>query len=46
MFLFLAFGSLQFLSGQIIGKTWMVAATLPILWWLRVRDQRIELTAA
>lgn len=44
IFLFLAFGSLQFLAGQTLGKIWMVVATLPILWWLRCRDERIGLT--
>lgn len=46
VFLYLAFGSLDFLLGQIVGKTWMIAATVPVLWWLRARDQRIGLTAA
>ena len=45
VFLYLAFGSLQFLGGQIVGKTWMVALTIPVLWWLRARDQRIGLNA-
>ena len=43
VFLALAFGSLDFLLGQIVGKTWMVVATLPVLWWLRARDQRLGL---
>lgn len=46
IFLYLAFGSLDFLLGQIIGKTWMVAATVPVLLWLRARDQRLGLSAA
>ncbi len=46
VFLYLAFGSLDFLLGQIVGKTWMVAAAVPVLWWLRARDRRIGLTAA
>ena len=46
IFLYLAFGSLDFLFGQIIGKTWMVAATVPVLLWLRARDQRLGLRAA
>jgi queuosine precursor transporter len=45
VFLYLAFGSLQFLAGQIVGKAWMVALTIPIIWWLRARDQRIGLSA-
>jgi uncharacterized PurR-regulated membrane protein YhhQ (DUF165 family) len=46
VFLLLAFGSLQFLPGQILGKIWMIVATLPLLWWVRSRDQRIGLTVA
>ncbi len=37
IFLFLAFGSLELLSGLIIGKTWMVLAALPALFWVRRR---------
>jgi len=40
-FLWLAFGSLDFLAGQVIGKAWMVLAALPILIWLRRRDARM-----
>ena len=43
VFLGLAFGSLEFLPGQIVGKLWMVAACLPLLRWLRERDQRLGL---
>ena len=43
VFLGLAFGSLDFLAGQIVGKALMVIATLPILAWIRTRDQRIGL---
>jgi queuosine precursor transporter len=39
-FLLLAFGSLDFLAGQIIGKTWMVLLTLPAMSYLRDRDRR------
>ena len=46
VFLYLAFGSLNFLLGQIVGKAWMVLLTIPILWWLRARDARIGLSAA
>lgn len=42
-FLALAFGSLDFLAGQIVGKAWMVLLTLPALAWLRDRDRRIGL---
>ena len=35
LFLLLAFGSLDFLPGQLVGKWWMTLAFLPLLWWLR-----------
>ncbi len=35
LFLYLAFGSLEFLTGQILGKTWMVLLALPVVHWLR-----------
>lgn len=41
LFLWLAFGSLQFLAGQIAGKAIMVLLTLPAIRWLRNRDQRL-----
>jgi uncharacterized PurR-regulated membrane protein YhhQ (DUF165 family) len=40
-FLWLAFGSLDFLAGQVIGKAWMVVAALPVVHWLRRRDERL-----
>jgi queuosine precursor transporter len=40
LFLWLAFGSLDFLWGQIVGKAWMVLLSLPFIWWLRRRDAR------
>jgi uncharacterized PurR-regulated membrane protein YhhQ (DUF165 family) len=46
VFLYLAFGSLQFLAGQIIGKSWMVILSIPLIMWLRRRDARIGLEAA
>jgi uncharacterized PurR-regulated membrane protein YhhQ (DUF165 family) len=45
-FLYLAFGSLEFLAGQIIGKVLMVIASLPIIALLRWRDDRLGLSAA
>ncbi|HYC63366.1 MAG TPA: VUT family protein [Reyranellaceae bacterium] len=39
LFLWLAFGSLELLAGQIVGKTWMVLLMLPFIHWLR-RDER------
>ena len=38
LFLYLAFGSLEFLEGQIIGKTWMVLLALPFVHWIRKRE--------
>ncbi len=46
VFLSLAFGSLEFLIGQIVGKLIMVVATLPVLIWIRNRDKKIGLTMA
>ena len=40
VFLQVAFGSLDFLLGQIIGKTWMVLIALPFIWWIRESDTR------
>ncbi|WP_372619597.1 VUT family protein [Falsiroseomonas sp.] len=40
-FLWLAFGSLDFLAGQVIGKAWMVLAALPVVHWIRRRDERL-----
>lgn len=45
IFLALAFGSLDFLAGQVIGKAWMVFLTLPLLMWLRIRDEKSGLLA-
>ncbi|TKT73268.1 VUT family protein [Afipia massiliensis] len=44
LFLWLAFGSLDFLSGQIVGKVVMVLLTLPAIRWLRNRDERLGVT--
>lgn len=38
LFLWLAFGSLDFLAGQIVGKLWMVLAALPFIHWIRKRE--------
>jgi uncharacterized PurR-regulated membrane protein YhhQ (DUF165 family) len=46
VFLWLAFGSLQFLEGQVIGKAWMVLLATPLIAYLRRRDQRLGLTPA
>ena len=46
VFLWLAFGSLDFLLGQIVGKAWMVLLAIPFLNYLRRRDERLGITAA
>lgn len=46
VFLSLAFGSLDFLAGQMIGKLWMVLLAIPLVSYLRRRDERLGLTAA
>jgi uncharacterized PurR-regulated membrane protein YhhQ (DUF165 family) len=38
LFLWLAFGSLDFLAGQILGKLWMVLLALPAVHWIRKRE--------
>ncbi|RWA97771.1 MAG: hypothetical protein EOR78_14790 [Mesorhizobium sp.] len=43
VFLTLAFGSLQFLPGQIVGKTLMVLISVPVLACLRARDRQLGL---
>lgn len=45
-FLYLAFGSLDFLAGQVVGKAWMVGLSLPVIRWLRDRDERLGIEAA
>jgi len=46
VFLYLAFGDLGYIWGQIVGKAWMVLAALPFVAWLRVRDERLGLMPA
>ena len=46
VFLELAFGSLDFLAGQVIGKAWMVLLSLPLIHWLRLRDDRLGVQPA
>jgi uncharacterized PurR-regulated membrane protein YhhQ (DUF165 family) len=45
-FLYLAFGSLDYLGGQIIGKAWMVLLSIPVIRLLRDRDERLGIAAA
>jgi uncharacterized PurR-regulated membrane protein YhhQ (DUF165 family) len=46
VFLWLAFGSLDFLGGQIVGKAWMVLLSIPLVAYLRRRDERLGLNPA
>jgi queuosine precursor transporter len=46
VFLWLAFGSLEFLLGQVVGKGWMVLLSIPFVAWLRRRDERLGVAAA
>lgn len=46
LFLSLAFGSLDFVVGQIIGKTWALMAALPLIHLVRNRDKRLGLMPA
>ncbi len=46
VFLYLAFGSLEYLPGQVIGKAWMVVLAIPFIAWLRRRDERLGLAPA
>lgn len=45
-FLWLAFGSLDFLAGQVVGKAWMVLVALPFVHLLRRRDARLGIQPA
>lgn len=46
VFLYLAFGSLDYLVGQVVGKAWMVLLATPFIAWLRRRDARLGLLPA
>jgi queuosine precursor transporter len=46
VFLYLAFGGLDFLAGQVVAKAWMVLLALPFVQWLRRRDERLGLAPA
>ena len=40
VFVWLAFGSLEFVAGQIVGKAWMVLLSIPFVSWLRRREEK------
>jgi queuosine precursor transporter len=44
VFLTLAFGNLDLLAGQVVGKFWVVLATLPALAAVQARDRRLGLS--
>nr|WP_244444260.1 VUT family protein [Lutibaculum baratangense] len=46
LFLWLAFGSMEFLWGQVIGKAWALVAALPFVHILRLRDRRLGVVPA
>ena len=46
VFLWLAFGSLEFLAGQVVGKAWMVLLSIPFVAWLRRRDEQTGIEPA
>lgn len=46
LFLTLAFGSLTYLPGQVLGKAIMVLLAVPVLIWLRNRDNRLGILPA
>ena len=46
LFLQLAFGSLDHLTGQIVGKGWMVLLAIPFIIWIRARDERLGIQPA
>jgi queuosine precursor transporter len=46
VFLWLAFGSLEFLAGQVAGKAWMVLLSIPFVAWLRRRDEKLGMASA
>jgi uncharacterized PurR-regulated membrane protein YhhQ (DUF165 family) len=46
LFLWLAYGSFEFLAGQIVGKTLMIVLLMPVVVWLNSRDERLGLVSA
>lgn len=43
LFLHLAFGSLDYMWGQLVGKSWMVLLAIPFISYLRRRDDRLTM---
>ena len=46
LFLYLAFGSLDYFAGQVVGKTWMIVLALPFIGWLRQSDRKRQIEPA
>jgi uncharacterized PurR-regulated membrane protein YhhQ (DUF165 family) len=46
LFLWLAFGSLDFLAGQVVGKAEMTVLAVGVLWLVRRREHRAEVAVA
>ena len=42
VFLYMAFGNLDFLAGQIVGKAWITVLSLPFIHWMRSRDGKVN----
>lgn len=42
LFLWLAFGSLSFIAGQLVGKGWMTLLAVALLWGVRDLPQRVR----
>ena len=38
LFLWIAFGSLDYLTGQVVGKAWMTIGAAAFLWWQKQRN--------
>ncbi len=46
IFLYLAFGNLYFVTGQIVGKSLMIIIALPAIIWIRQRDEKLGILPA
>jgi len=46
VFLWLAFGSLDLMAGQMVGKAWVVLLSVPFVAWLGRRDARLGIAPA
>ena len=46
IFLYLAFGNLDFVMGQIVGKSLMIIIALPAIIWIRQRDEKLGILPA